>query len=208
MPPKPLFRAFATLFRAASQEQRDRALRQAISTLVDERGARISTPQPAAIASPASSRWEPLRQRLRALAGTTPGGREAVAGAIGLSPTTFSKFLAPSSAGPGAQVIVRAQRWVDSHLEAAKESPSARRPRPDHPKTTPQARPEANGHDPDRLPVNQLTPQQCDALAMVINLDPRALRRVGVSIELGERATSGGAVPEEIIARLAGLLPG
>jgi len=212
MPPKPLFRAFATLYRAAPPEQRDRALRHAIAALVDDRKTRTVAPPPIpprASPSPPTSRWEPLRVRLRELAGNTPAGREAVARSIGLSPTTLTKLLAPGSSGPGAAILDRAQAWLASYSQAPEGSLVTLGDPQSASRDTPDAKP--NDRDPAHrragpLHPNKLTTQQSEALGLLLSLDQRAIRKAGVAPELAERAAAGQAVPVEVVERLVAFL--
>jgi hypothetical protein len=129
MPPSPTFKAFRILYRAASPDLRDRALRHAIGSLVEVRSTRTAPPStslapPSSSTTPQSappSRWESLRIRLRELgAADNPATRRQVAQALGLAESSLSRMLTPHHTGPGKAILDRAESWVERlHPEAS-----------------------------------------------------------------------------------------
>jgi hypothetical protein len=206
MPPSPVFKAFRVLYRAAAPDRRDLALRAGIAALIGPEARRgtaafVPAPTPSSSSPSApSTRWEGLRIRLRELAGNDPGQREAVARSIGVSATTFSKLLAPGSSGPGQAVIGRAEAWLDAQSVGLTNDETATKSTGRAADSRPAPKP--NG----RSDPHKLTEQQREALALLLDLDGRAIRKAGVTAELAQRAAAGQAVPIEAIDKLTAFL--
>jgi hypothetical protein len=115
MPPSPTLKAFRILYRAASPDHRDRALRVAIASLVATPGPRATPASSTTTQSAPPSRWDGLRLRLREMgAADNPDTRHHVATALGLAESSLSRMLTPHHTGPGREILATAEAWLAS----------------------------------------------------------------------------------------------
>ena len=165
-------------------------------------------PQPAA-------RWPQLRGELRARLqqryGSLARGGKELAQAISISELRAVRILCPSADPPGIKVLAALEDWLNTDASPANggsppeigvsrsKKPTSKsgppRQKPNH------SHPEEASADPHRLAASLR-----EKLAAQLELDPKAVREAGVTIDVAERAVCGQDLAPEIVARLTAFL--
>jgi hypothetical protein len=143
-----------------------------------------------------SSGWCEIRPHLYALAGQGAVVRHEVAEALGIAETTLTRLLASTSVGPGKAVVARAEAWLKARA-AGQAAPVADIAEA----STRHAVPKSNGVQPV-----QLSPEQCDHLALHMQHDLAGLRSTGIARDVIEQAVAGQPIEHRVVRQLARFL--